>query len=197
MEKEEQIIISLLKQGDEKAYRYVYDHHYTILCKMANDFLGNPFWAESIVEDAIFHLWEIRETLNIQTSLRAYLMRTVRNRCLNHLELEHEKHETRFSDLPLETLDAALFQQKNEQCPLGTLLEKELEEKIIKAMEAIPTEAYRIFHMSRFEHKKNEEIATELGVSVNTIKYYLKKALAVLRKELGNYWLILWLLNLF
>lgn len=197
MEKEEQIIISLLKQGNEKAYRYVYDHHYAILCKMAKDFLGNPFWAESIVEDAIFHLWEIRESLNIQTSLRAYLIRSVRNRCLNHLELEHEKHETRFSDLPLETLDAALFQQKNDQSPLGTLLEKELEEKIIKAMEAIPAESYRIFRMSRFEHKKNEEIATELGVSVNTIKYYLKKALAVLRKELENYWLIIWILNPF
>lgn len=196
MEQEERRVISLLKRGDEKAYRYVYDHHYAVLCKMANDFLGNPFWAESIVEDVIFHLWEIRETLDIQTSLRAYLMRAVRNRCLNHLDLEQEKREMRFSNLPLETLDAALFQQKSDQSPLGVLLEKELEEKILKAVEAIPAEAYRIFRKSRFEHKKNEEIANELGVSVDTIKYYLKKALAVLRKELGDYLLIIWLLGL-
>lgn len=188
------MIISLLKRGDERAYRYVYDHHYVLLCKMAHDFLQDSFWAESIVEDVIFHLWEIRERLDIQSSLRSYLMRAVRNRCLDHLNLEHEKREVRFSNLPLETLDTALFMRKSDQYPLGILLEKELDSEILKAVETIPEESRQVFKKSRFEQMKNEEIAGELGISVNTVKYHIKKSLSVLRAKLGDYLLIIWIL---
>lgn len=43
------------------------------------------------------------------------------------------------------------------------------------------------FLKSRFEHKKNDEIAAELGISVNTVKYHIKRALAILRQDLGRY----------
>ena len=60
MEVSEQIIIRHLKAGDAKAWHWLYAHHYGVLCRMANDYLGDPFLAESIVEDVIFHFWEIR-----------------------------------------------------------------------------------------------------------------------------------------
>ena len=42
----------------------------------------------------------------------------------------------------------------------------------------------------------DEEIAQELGISVNTVKYHIKQALALLNKELGKYLLlILWVLS--
>ncbi|HBK29562.1 MAG TPA: hypothetical protein DDZ04_07435, partial [Parabacteroides sp.] len=44
-----------------------------------------------------------------------------------------------------------------------------------------------VFLKSRFEHKKNDEIAAELGISVNTVKYHIKRALSVLRQDLGRY----------
>lgn len=190
MNPDEQKILSLLKRGDEKGYRYLYDHHYVLLCRMANDFVHDPFWAESLVEDVIFHLWEIRETLNIQTSLRSYLMRAVRNRCLDHLALEREKREVRFSNLPLENLDESLFSRRSEQYPLGILLEKELELEIQKAVEAIPPDSCRVFRKSRYEHLSNEEIAQELGITIHTVKYHIKKSLAVLREKLGDYLLL-------
>jgi RNA polymerase sigma-70 factor (ECF subfamily) len=41
--------------------------------------------------------------------------------------------------------------------------------------------------MSRFENRKYEEIANELKISVNTVKYHIKHALALLHKELGKH----------
>ncbi len=187
MEVSEQIIIRHLKAGDARAWRWLYAHHYGVLCRMANDYLGDPFLAESIVEDVIFHFWEIRETVDIQTSLRAYLMRAVRNRCLNHFASKQEQYETSFSELPLESLDASLFFRTNDEHPLGCLLEKELEEQIIRAVESIPSESRQVFRKSRYERKKNDEIAAELGISVNTVKYHIKRALAILREYLGEY----------
>ncbi len=154
---------------------------------MANSFLDDPFKAEMAVDDVIYHLWEKRESLVISVSLRNYLMQAVRNRCLDQLRMEQHKKEVRFSNLPLENLDSRLFFLGNEEEPLGTLLQKELESEIEKAIKQIPADAYNVFRKSRFENKRNEEIAQELGISVNTVKYHIKKALAVLRKELAQY----------
>lgn len=76
--------------------------------------------------------------------------------------------------------------RKSDEQPLGVLLEKELEEKIAMAVNAIAPDVQQVFRKGRLEHKKNDEIALELGISVNTVKYHLKKALATLGKHLGG-----------
>ena len=71
--------------------------------------------------------------------------------------------------------------------PLGMLLEQELEDELKRSIDELPLECRRVFYKSRFEQKKYEEIAEELGISVNTVKYHIKNALAFLQKRLGNY----------
>lgn len=190
MDVRERLIVQKLRNGEQDAYRYVYDRHYVVLCQFANELVEDPFLAETIVGDVIFHLWEIRETLDINSSLRAYLMRAVRNRCYNHIASEKEKKEVRFSKIESETQGWDALMPSDEQ-PLGILLEKELETEIIKSINRLGEECKRVFKKSRFEHKKNEEIATELGISVNTVKYHIKNALARLHQDLGKYLVLL------
>lgn len=187
MKIEEKIIIEALKKGDEKAYRYLYDAHYIVLCRFAEAFLHDPFIAETIVSDVFFHLWEIRTHLNIQNSLRSYLLQSVRNRCLNYLELDRNKYEIMLSKLPLETMDISLMLKDSSSSPLGALLERELEDVIKQAVHSIPIDSQIVFKKSRYELKKNEEIADELGISVNTVKYHLKKSLAFIREYIQKY----------
>ena len=70
MDVKERLIVQKLRNGEQDAYRYLYDRHYVLLCQFANELVGDPFLAETIVGDVIFHLWEIRETLDINSSLR-------------------------------------------------------------------------------------------------------------------------------
>ncbi len=137
MEHTETLIVEQLKIGNEDAYQYIYDRHYALLCHVASGYVKDQFLAETIVGDTIFHLWEIRETLEISVSIRSYLVRAVRNRCINYLNSEWEKREIAFS--------------------------------------------------SRFEGKSYEEISQELGISVNTVKYHIKNALASLQMNLSKY----------
>mgnify|MGYP002418182439 CR=1 FL=1 len=85
MEHTETLIVEQLKTGNEDAYQYIYDRHYALLCHVASGYVRDQFLAETIVGDTIFHLWEIRETLEISVSIRSYLLRAVRNRCINYL----------------------------------------------------------------------------------------------------------------
>lgn len=94
-------IIDKLKQGDEKAFQYIYDCHYVLLCRFAYQLLNDSSLAEEIVDDTIFYLWEHRADIEITHSIRAYLMRAVRNRCLNELNSLAHRTELRFSSFML------------------------------------------------------------------------------------------------
>ena len=186
MEHTETLIVEQLKTGNEDAYQYIYYRHYALLCHVANGYVKDQFLAETIVGDTIFHLWEIRETLEISVSIRSYLLRAVRNRCINYLNSEWEKREIAFSSLmPDEITDDKMT--ISDSHPLGTLLERELEEEIYKAIDKLPNECRRVFDKSRFEGKSYEEISQELGISVNTVKYHIKNALASLQTNLSKY----------
>lgn len=187
MENTEQAIIEQLKQGKEEAYQYLYRYHYVSLCHVAKEYVGDDMLAEHLVGDVIFHLWEVHATLNIHTSLRSYLVRAVRNRCLDYLDSRWQKHEISFSELENDECPLEERYILSDDYPLGTLLEKELDYEIRRAISRLPEECRRVFLKSRFEEKKYEEIARELGISINTVKYHIKNALSLLYKELGKY----------
>ena len=41
MEITERIIIEQLKRGNEEAYKYLYRHHYALLCHIAREYVGD------------------------------------------------------------------------------------------------------------------------------------------------------------
>ena len=184
----EEQLIKKLRKGDEKAFRLLYDRHYVLLCRFANQILNNAALAEEVVDDVIFYLWEHRSEVEIRYSIRAYLMRAVRNRCLNELQSQSHREELHLSSfLSPESMDFLDFLFVDDKQPLGVLLEQELEDELKRSIDELPLECRRVFYKSRFEQKKYEEIADELGISVNTVKYHIKNALAFLQKRLGNY----------
>lgn len=186
MKETEQMIVSQLRTGNEEAFHYLYRHHYTMLCHVAYEYVGDRFIAESLVSDVMFHLWEIHENLEIEVSLRSYLITAVRHHCLNFLSSRTERTEIAFSALEQgEQLAERAY--VSDEHPIGQLLEKELEGEIRKAIADLPQECRNVFLKSRFEGKKYEEIAEELHISVNTVKYHIKNALAYLQEKMGTY----------
>jgi len=182
----EGLIVEALKQGDERAYRFLFDRHYAVLCHIAVQYVHDDFLAETIVGDVIFHLWEARERLSINTSVRNYLVRCVRNRCLDELKSQYRRHEVQMSGIsPREMPGIGSLQDGS--YPLGRLLENELEEEIAKAISRLPEECRKVFRMSRFSGLKYDEIARQSGISVNTVKYHIKHALELLAKDLHRY----------
>lgn len=185
MEKE---ILERLRNGDERAVKYIFDKYYNLLCHFANQILNDSSLSEEITDDVIFYLWEHRADIEITHTIRAYLLRAVRNRCLNEINsLSHRTEysmSTYISDDNVEFLDT-LFADTNH--PLGILIGQELEEKLKEYIDALPEECRKVFKKSRFEQKKYEEIAYEFGISVNTVKYHMKNALSYLNANLSEY----------
>ncbi len=186
MERTEELVIDQLRKGEERAYKFLYDRHYPVMCHVAAQLVGDDFLAETIAGDVIFHLWEIRETLDIHTSLRAYLVSAVRNRCLDFIKSQKQQREQAMSKVGLSDLSAVRY-IRSDDYPLGRLLSKEIEDYIESAINDLPDDCRRVFMLSRFEGMRNEEIASHLGISVNTVRYHIKHALSILRSQLGKY----------
>lgn len=186
MDYSEQLIVNGLKAGDTEAYRYIYDTHYQVLCHVACRYVRDTFVAETIVGDLIFHLWERRAAVDISTSLRSYLAQGVRNACKDYLHSKRQRYEVASSRLAggpaLPGHDAP-----DPGTPLDDVIGNELAEHVDEAIAALPPECRRVFEMSRFMGKRHAEIASELGISTNTVKYHMRNALRLLADKLGKY----------
>lgn len=73
----------LIANGNRTAFEELFREHYRPLCAFGNTYLKDPERAEDIVQDLFVKLWNERERLVVNTSLKAYLFAAVRNRCLN------------------------------------------------------------------------------------------------------------------
>jgi len=174
------IIQNELRQGSERAFRQVFKESYSLLCAVSYKYVQDVQISESIAEDALFTLWERRTELLPLDSLRGWLMRTVRNRSIDYLRTSH--HD-RFTDLEAAAqrcfiADDDLFE---------SYMAAELENHIRAHIDALPEECRRVFCMSRYDGLGYNEIAERLGLSVNTVKYHVKNALSILRRDLKPY----------
>jgi RNA polymerase sigma-70 factor (ECF subfamily) len=161
-----------------------------MLCFVAFGYVNDTFVSEMIVSDVIFDLWKNRKSLDISSSLRNYLIRSIRNRCLNYLAQSERQQALRMhigEKIELEQIDEI----NTPDNPLTQLIEKELEKKIDDSIEALPELTRKIFCLSRFENRKYDEIAREMNVSVDVVKYHIKSALAQLRTKLKDYLILL------
>ncbi len=134
--------------------------------------------AEDIVQHTFVNFWEQRTQLEVHTSVRAMLYKSVQNACLNSLKHKKVRQVYRRE----QEYTQAFPGQQDEQ-----LQAKELETQIEAVISQLPEQCARIFKMSRLEGLKYQEIADQLQLSVKTVENQMGKALRILREELKAY----------
>ncbi len=181
-----------LRAGDEAAFEELFKCHFLPLCQYANHFIKDKTLSEEIVEDFFCWLWENSETISITASLRAYLFRSIHNKCMKHLR--HAAVEQKYREtVNYSLLDQELHQPQSAHYPLANLIAKELGVAIEKAIDGLPNQCKEIFLLHRNKELSYPEIAKKTGLSVNTIKTQMSRALKKLRTELKDYLpLLLW-----
>ena len=180
-------LIDGLRSGESKAYRTLFDNYYHLLFRIACQYVRDDTVADTIVGDVLSHIWETRTSLRITSSLQAYLVCCIRNYALNYQKKIFADREISLDDY--EEYPEAILQGMflSDEYPLGHLLEKELSEQILREIDKLPRETRQVFICSRIEELGYDEIADKVGISVNTVKYHIKQALATLRSRMKGY----------
>ena len=166
-------LITLLQQGDRNAYKQLFIKYYSPLCEYISD-----DDSEELVQELMLFLWETRENLVIETSLKSYLFISTKHRCLNAIR-KNQYHERIHNQIYEKIKDQ--FEDPD------YYFVNELTENIQKAIENLPETYRETFAMSRFGEKTNVQIAEKLGISVKTVEYRISQALKILRFKLKDY----------
>ena len=167
-------LIKKLREGDHHAYKFIFDHYYALMGAIAYEYVEDYYISQNIVEDVMMSIWEKREQLIISTSVKSYLLTSVHNKCIDYLRSRSREAEV-FS-LESEIGSSSCY-----------IVSSELEKKIEEIIQSMPEECKKVFLLSRYGNKSYAEIANELNISVNTVKYHIKKALSLFREELKDY----------
>jgi len=138
--------------------------------------------ARDMVQDVFVKLWA-DQSITIKQSLNALLFTMIRNSCLQYLEKQKVRNKY-FESAKLKLQEEELRFYMDERT---SLIEQELEYKLNEVLNSLPDRCRQIFVMSRFDNKKNKEIAEELDISVKAVEKQITKALATIRSEMKDY----------
>jgi len=175
---DEKIVFKEIREDNQVAFKTLFDTYYSSLCNYALQFLNDREHAEEVVQDLFVKIWEKRKVLTIETSLKNYLFRSVRNQCLNLLQ--HEK----IKKLHAEKLKDALL---SEDAPGDYFISQEMILKIEEGVSSLPEKRREIFRLSREEGMKYREIAEKLGISIKTVEIQMGLALKSLREKFKSF----------
>lgn len=155
-------------------FENLFKQYYVELCEYSRGIIGDKYVAEDIVQDAFLYLWNHRHQISIKTSLKAYLYTAVRHGSLNHLkrQVTEEKHTPRLTEFITYLQESEYSEEESEKLRQAKLFLKEL-----------PEQCRIVFLKNCLEGKKYKDIATELDISVNTVKTHLSKAYRLLRER--------------
>lgn len=175
---DERALLQRIQAGDEGAYDSAFRAWYPVMVRVATALLHDSDAAEEVAQDVMVELWQRRHAMDADVSLSGYLLRSVRNRSLNHLRHMRVRRQT-------EADVQALYEE-----PVGSdqpIVAKELAAAANQALAELPPRCREIFEMSRVHGLKYAQIAEALDISLKTVEAQMGKALRVMRKRLAQW----------
>jgi RNA polymerase sigma-70 factor (ECF subfamily) len=185
-------LIEDLLRDSQQAMRRVFDLFYKPLCVYAARYVQSVPVAEEVVSDVMFKIWQNRHQGFRVETFSDYLYAATRNTALNYLK-QMKNQQKKISDDWADSLREELI----EETPLDNMIAEETQLKINNLIDTLPEQCRNVFIMSRYDNMSYEEIAAEMDISVNTVKYHVKTALQKLRAEMSDLILLLIMLLTF
>jgi RNA polymerase sigma-70 factor (ECF subfamily) len=173
------VLLQRLVQGDETAFRELYEDYQGRIFLFAYRFTKSKEAAEEIVQEVFVKLWEKREQIRIEKNFAGYLFRVTRNLIIDGLKraaLDKKVQQRIYSHMQVLRNPVA-----------DELLSKEMERLHQQAINALSEQRRAVYLLSREEELSYAEIAEKLGISKNTVRNHIVSALESIREHLSNH----------
>jgi RNA polymerase sigma-70 factor (ECF subfamily) len=173
-------IFTSQKQVDETNSDFSFDslfkEYYDRLVYFSFKLVNNRDQARDIVQEAFIKYWQKRDALVVsKIAVKNFLYSTVRNESLNCI-----RHTKVVDNYALLTGD----REPEERPVIDAIITAEVISEIHSAIQSLPVNYRQVSILGYLEGKKNQEIAEELDLSINTVKKQKQRALQLLRLKL-------------
>lgn len=180
MEKNDEQLTRLISHGDKKAFDSLYTAWFGQLYRYAFSVLRDEAAAEETVQNVFMRIWEKRTKIEMQHSVKSYLVSAVHHECLDLLRRNKTRNSFRLQ---------AVRQNETTITPsASTKIEMtQLETRLHQALKDLPERCRSVFQLSRYGGFKYQDIAGQLNISVKTVEADMTRSLKHLRQKLSDF----------
>ncbi|RWY53999.1 RNA polymerase sigma factor [Mucilaginibacter gilvus] len=150
--------------GDEHAFSELFNTHHQLLGTHIYRITGSAELAEEVVQDVFLKIWLSRESLAAIQHFKAYLFVISKNHALNCLR---KLAKERLRQKTIEENAMALIPEDNSGLDTYYSL-------LDEAIDHLPPQQQKVYLLSRHKRLKYDEIASQMGLSRETVKKYLQ-----------------------
>ncbi|PKQ69407.1 RNA polymerase sigma-70 factor [Labilibaculum manganireducens] len=168
--------IIIIDNNESLSYNSLFNEMYAGLCLFSERFLIVSSEGEDLVQEVFVKLWAKFDDFDSLNAIKAYLYQATRNACLN--SIRHEKVKRKYEA-------EQVHQVESETYFLKQVVEEETSRIIANSIDELPPQCKKILQLS-MQGLKNQEIADDLGISVNSVKTQKRIAYKTLRSKLQN-----------
>jgi len=172
----DQCLLNLLKSGDDRAFKFLYDKYWNKLYSIALQRLDDQFEAEEVVQDIYTNLWKNKENLNVETEFSRYLSGAVKYETINRLVKRMYRQKS--VDHVTESMYTTDDYDVHDKIDLQSLLNN-----VDETIQKLPAKCKIVFTLSRNEYRSHKMIAEQLQISEKTVQKHITSALKLLRER--------------
>jgi RNA polymerase sigma-70 factor (ECF subfamily) len=186
MEMNDAVVILLAKEGNERAFRQLYEDHYKMIYRLAYRYSRSQQDAEDIMQETFIKAFKDihKFDLGVSTNFSAWVYRIGIRCSLDHLR----KRKRRKTD-QLESLTHLRSEpEARDPSPEQSAIANQTISRVKNALQLLSPKQRIIFDLRHFQHQALEEISEGLECSPSTVKKQLQRAVLKLRHQIEPLW---------
>lgn len=187
MDIDQQTLLELLMNDDDRAYQHLYRNYFPALKSFATYYVADDEVAVDLIQDVFIGLLGNKKPFANLNDVKFYLYGALKNRCISHIR-KQKVRDRYVSEIQSEALeDDILF--------FDRVLEEDVYAQLMAAICQLPPQCSKVMRLT-IEGYKASEIASQLNISVETVKDHKqsgKKKLFLLLKDISLQTIVLYL----
>ena len=175
---DEQVLLSRLQQGDEKALEELYNCLKVNIFSLAFQMLKSKEEAEEVLQDTFLKLFKKADGYKPRRgSVRAYIYTIARNECISRLRAKQIRPQVE-EPWQTETIED-IAHEENQADPVDQIV-------IAKALDILKEEDKNLVKQAFFCGYSHRELASHMGLPLGTVKTRIRQALLRMRRYLEH-----------
>lgn len=174
-------LISQIRSGDYDAFTLLYNKYCKTLTQYGLKFIPDLPAVEDCLHDVFVWVWTNRQKLNIHTSVKSYLFKSVRSAMLHWLQKQHRLQALNDGDEPAYPFELQLTPEthflNNEQRRL-------IRQQIERVLLTLTAKQKEVIYLRYYEGLNFDDIAANMNLSVKACYKLMGRAITTLRENI-------------
>ena len=175
----EKELLTLVSEGDEKAFKALFENYYEQLFKYIFSFIKSRQITEELAMDVFLKIWLGRDLIPQIEKFGAFLFRVAHNKSIDFLR--SVARDPKFQDLLWDQIQLA-----NDELADSSILLHEYETKLREAVSLLSPQRRKVYQLRREDDMTHDQIAIQLNLSKNTVNNHIVEAQRFIRTYLSK-----------